>query len=344
MMKWLIAVIALFSALTASAQLAQPLLQPRVYFVDGSGNPCVGCSLYSYIAGTTTPQPTYTSASESSQNTNPVILDSTGSATVWMGSSSYKFALLDTFGTTLWTVDQVTAPLSSSAGMFLPLAGGTLTGPLTAPYYQFTLAPNICAGSTFVTGWTTTGWVCATPAASNFTSLIGNLGTTQGPSSLTGILQDTAGTLSVASAGTDYVIPSGSISGNAGTATALAAVPTNCTVGNTSYGIGANGNALCNAGGGPTLQQAVVITTGICTTGTSSYAQCASTAANWGTAFPDTAYGVSCTGVGMMTGNVTQLWVSTKSTTSVTVSLQNGSASGAVASTFAEIDCVGKHN
>ena len=343
MTKWLIAVIALFSALTASAQLAQPLLQPRVYFVDGSGNPCVGCSLYSYIAGTTTPQPTYTSASGASQNTNPVILDSTGSATVWMGSLSYKFALLDTFGTTLWTVDQVTAPQPGGTGLFLPLTGGTLTGSLTAPFFHFTANADACGAGLFVTGWSSTGWICSAVSAVNFSALVGNLGTTQGPL-LTGILKDTAGTLSTASAGTDYVIPSGSISGNAGTATALAAVPTNCTAGNTSYGIGANGNALCNAGGGPTLQQALVITTGICTTGTSSYAQCASTTANWGTAFPDTSYGVSCTGVGMMTGNVTQLWVSTKSTTGVVISLQNGSASGAVASTWAEIDCVGKHN
>ena len=262
MMKWLISVIALFSALTASAQFAQPLLQPRVYFVDGSGNPCVGCQLFSYSAGTTTPQPTYTDASGTTQNTNPVILDSTGSATVWMGSLSYKFALLDTFGTTLWTVDQVTAPLSPAAGSFLPISGGTLTGSLTAPFYQFTVNANACPSNQYVTGWGSSGWACAVVPGATFSTITGNLGTTQGPTSITGILKDAAGTLSAASAGTDYVIPSGSISGNAGTATALAAVPTNCTVGNTSYGIGANGNALCNAGGGPTLQQALVITTG----------------------------------------------------------------------------------
>ena len=192
MTKWLIAVIALFSALTASAQLAQPLLQPRVYFVDGSGNPCVGCSLYSYAAGTTTPQPTYTSASESSQNTNPVILDSTGSATVWMGSSSYKFALLDTFGTTLWTVDQVTAPLSAACWlMFLPLAGGTLTGSVDCsilPVHackrrrlreQYNLLPA---------GDRPAGYAQLVSAVT-FSTLTGNLGTTQGPTSITGILE-----------------------------------------------------------------------------------------------------------------------------------------------------------
>jgi hypothetical protein len=57
-------------------------------------------------------------------------------------------------------------------------------------------------------------------------------------------------------AGTDYVLPTGSIAGNAATATALASAPTTCTAGNYPLGITANGNATgCTAatGGGGTV-------------------------------------------------------------------------------------------
>ena len=129
MIKRLLMAVALLCACSAHAQTVQPLTQPRQHFVDGSGNPCAGCSLYSYAAGTTTPQATFTDATSMIPNPNPVILDTAGSANIWMTGSPYKFALLDTSGTTLWTVDQVVAPLSGLAG-FLPLTGGTLSGGL----------------------------------------------------------------------------------------------------------------------------------------------------------------------------------------------------------------------
>jgi hypothetical protein len=65
-----------------------------------------------------------------------------------------------------------------------------------------------------------------------------------------------SGQLVAAVAGTDYVLPTGSIAGNAATATALASAPTTCTAGNYPLGITANGNATgCTAatGGGGTV-------------------------------------------------------------------------------------------
>jgi hypothetical protein len=120
----------------AGAQAYQPILQPHQYYPNLVGAPCAGCSLYTYAAGTTTPLATYTDATGGSQNTNPVILDASGSAAVWVGTSSYKFALLDTNGTTLWTVDQVTSnvQLLSGTGTAGYLAKwGTSTGLGFAP-------------------------------------------------------------------------------------------------------------------------------------------------------------------------------------------------------------------
>ena len=93
---------------TAHATITQPILQPHVTFVDASGNPCAGCSLYTYSAGTTTALPTYTCASATScSNTNPIVLDPAGGATIWLGQTAYKFVLKDASGGTIWTVDQV---------------------------------------------------------------------------------------------------------------------------------------------------------------------------------------------------------------------------------------------
>lgn len=90
------------------AQVAvTPVVQPHVTFVNGAGLPCAACSLYTYVAGTTTPQATYTDATGTSQNTNPIVLDASGGANIWMGANSYKLVLKDVLGTTLWTVDQI---------------------------------------------------------------------------------------------------------------------------------------------------------------------------------------------------------------------------------------------
>lgn len=106
----LITFVLLLCAGAAWAQNAVPLLQPHKYFVDGSGNPCVGCFLSSYLAGTTTPTPTYTDSSMTTQNPNPVIMDATGQANVWLNPAiTYKFVLQNALGTTLWTADNVSA-------------------------------------------------------------------------------------------------------------------------------------------------------------------------------------------------------------------------------------------
>jgi len=47
-------------------------------FFDNNGVPLAGGLLYTYLAGTTTSAATYTSASGSIANSNPIILDASG--------------------------------------------------------------------------------------------------------------------------------------------------------------------------------------------------------------------------------------------------------------------------
>ena len=86
--------------------------QPKLQFFDANGDPLVGGKLYSYIAGTTTPQATYTDESGSTANTNPVILDSRGEASVWFGTGVYKLALKTAADVDVWTVDNIGSDVS----------------------------------------------------------------------------------------------------------------------------------------------------------------------------------------------------------------------------------------
>ena len=87
------------------AHLIPNLIQ---YFRDANGEPLAGGLLYSYAAGTSTPLATYTDASEVTANPNPIVLDGSGEAVVWLGSGTYKFVLKDSLGNTLRTIDDVT--------------------------------------------------------------------------------------------------------------------------------------------------------------------------------------------------------------------------------------------
>lgn len=87
-------------------------------FFDNSGDPLSGGKLYTYAAGTTTPLTTYTNATGSTPNTNPVILDSAGRVAeeIWLDSAlNYKFVLQSSTGTQIWTKDNITGILASQS-------------------------------------------------------------------------------------------------------------------------------------------------------------------------------------------------------------------------------------
>jgi hypothetical protein len=80
---------------------------PKLQFFDANGEPLVGGKLYSYAAGTTTPQATYTDAGGVTANPNPVILDGRGEASVWLSTPLYKLKLATSTDVEVWTVDNV---------------------------------------------------------------------------------------------------------------------------------------------------------------------------------------------------------------------------------------------
>lgn len=96
----------ILSAVTAAGQ-GTVIPSPKFTATDNDGDPCSGCLLYAYAAGTTTAQDTFSDSALTTANANPVVLDSSGRATIYLSASSYKFVLKTSSGSTLWTVDNV---------------------------------------------------------------------------------------------------------------------------------------------------------------------------------------------------------------------------------------------
>lgn len=91
--------------------MAFQLTDDKFHAESDAGLPATGYKLYTYASGTTTPQATYTDATLGSPNTNPVVLDARGEASVWLSStSSYTFVLKTAADVTVWTVDGVVSP------------------------------------------------------------------------------------------------------------------------------------------------------------------------------------------------------------------------------------------
>jgi hypothetical protein len=95
----------------------------KMQFLDATGAPLVGGLLYTYAAGTTTPQASYTDSTGATANTNPVVLDARGEANIWLASATYKFKLASSDNTELWTVDNISAPTSALS----PVLSGNVT-------------------------------------------------------------------------------------------------------------------------------------------------------------------------------------------------------------------------
>jgi len=97
--------------------------QPKMQFTTAAGVPLSGGKVYTYIAGTTTPQATFTDYTGATPNTNPVILNSRGEANIWLGGALYKFKLTDANDVEIWTVDYISAPTSAVS----PVLSGNVT-------------------------------------------------------------------------------------------------------------------------------------------------------------------------------------------------------------------------
>ena len=101
---------------------------PFMQFMDANGEPLVGGKLYTYAAGTTTPLATYTDATGSTPNTNPVILNTLGSAAIWCGTQQYAFTLKTSTDVLVWTADNLNAPNSATLATLAASGGAALIG------------------------------------------------------------------------------------------------------------------------------------------------------------------------------------------------------------------------
>jgi hypothetical protein len=94
------------------AVFLSPVGGAAAQFFTNSGVPLTGGKLYSYAAGTTTPQVTYTSSSGVTAHTNPIILDSAGrvpSGEIWLTvDTAYKFVLNTSTDVLIATYDNIT--------------------------------------------------------------------------------------------------------------------------------------------------------------------------------------------------------------------------------------------
>lgn len=115
-------------------------------FFDNNGNPLTGGKLYSYAAGTTTPQATYTTSSGNVARTNPIVLDSAGrvpsGGEIWLTSTNaYKFMLYTSADVLLATWDNLWG-IGASGGSepFIPVVFNS-TGTGTTTIFNLAAAP-----------------------------------------------------------------------------------------------------------------------------------------------------------------------------------------------------------
>lgn len=103
-------------------------------FFDNNGVPLAGGLIYTYAAGTTTPQATYTSSAGTIAQSNPIVLNSAGRVAVgevWVSEGvSYKFVLKDSTGNTIGTYDNLngTYVAGDLANTTNPALGDALVG------------------------------------------------------------------------------------------------------------------------------------------------------------------------------------------------------------------------
>lgn len=130
----------LILALTLGQAWSQAALLPdaKQQYFDNVGNPLASGTVTYYTPGSTNKKTTWQNSTETTNNANPVVLDSAGRAVIY-GQGSYRQVVKDSTGVTIW--DAVTTAYGSStpAG-----ATGTDTAPVgtVMPWAGFAIPTN----------------------------------------------------------------------------------------------------------------------------------------------------------------------------------------------------------
>lgn len=123
---------------------SSPVLNDTI-FCDDNGNPLSGGFIYTYVGGTwDAPQITYAESTGTTENTNPIELDSAGRMTtgLWLEDGfTYNFTLTDAFDTVIKSFENIQgcmpAPLGGSVGTAVWIPAPVLPNYVSAT--QFTL-------------------------------------------------------------------------------------------------------------------------------------------------------------------------------------------------------------
>lgn len=100
---------------------------------DDNGNPLSGGKIYTYAAGTTTPQTTYTTSVGNVAWSNPIVLDAAGrvpsSGEIWLTDNiSYKFVVKTSADVLIATYDNITGNGSGILATLASATGASLIG------------------------------------------------------------------------------------------------------------------------------------------------------------------------------------------------------------------------
>lgn len=115
--------------------MASILTSAKFQEFDADGNPLAGGKVYTYEAGTTTPKTSYTTAAATVPNANPVILDASGRADIWL-DGTYQIKVYDSADNLIYTADNVSndrGEQGDQGTIPVAVAGGTADA-ITANY------------------------------------------------------------------------------------------------------------------------------------------------------------------------------------------------------------------
>ena len=93
--------------------------------VTGDVKPAVGYLLYTYVSGTTTPKTTWIDSLLTAPNANPVVLNSRGEASIFIGTGAYTIVLKTPGGATVYTTDGVVSVDAGLDAFKIELASAT---------------------------------------------------------------------------------------------------------------------------------------------------------------------------------------------------------------------------
>jgi hypothetical protein len=214
---------------------------------DGTVN--ANGTMYTYAAGTTTPQVTYVDSTQTAQNTNPIVFNARGEAAVWLDPTlTYKYIEYDSNGTFLGVTDNIDGALSPS-GSIIPSVDNTYTlGSLSSAWANLYLGAShepAYDPTTKIIGYypRTAQEILVSVTPTYFGYPQGNV--LRYGADLTGVADSTAAFNSAVKLG-NVVVPTGSYKVTG------AAVSTNdCTMGgggaaNTNITVGANNSVIFN--------------------------------------------------------------------------------------------------